>query len=208
VAGGVLTAKQAPHWPGTAPALGLRAGNVPLTIPSQAIHEIWNARRTMPHKSRSLPVAALFIGGAAGLLYFDPDKGSRQDSDCNAPSTVRRSIDDKYPMDEESEHRLQIYLMRIAVRDRVVRNLLAGRLTLLQAATQFRDMEKDLPVTWGPPIEATGPGEGERLCRSVMRWVHNWIAENLPAEAASVAARLEAELGQLRGPDGTVRLPD
>jgi hypothetical protein len=26
-AGGVLTAKQAPHRPGTAPALGLRAGN-------------------------------------------------------------------------------------------------------------------------------------------------------------------------------------
>jgi hypothetical protein len=29
-AGGVLTAKQAPHRPGTAPALGLRAGLVTL----------------------------------------------------------------------------------------------------------------------------------------------------------------------------------
>src|SRR6478672_3208834 len=34
-AGGVLTAKQAPHRPGTAPALGLRAGCVVATIIEQ-----------------------------------------------------------------------------------------------------------------------------------------------------------------------------
>jgi hypothetical protein len=35
-AGGVLTAKQAPHRPGTAPALGLRAGEAAAAILSQA----------------------------------------------------------------------------------------------------------------------------------------------------------------------------
>jgi hypothetical protein len=34
-AGGVLTAKQAPHRPGTAPALGLRAGMVAAPIIEQ-----------------------------------------------------------------------------------------------------------------------------------------------------------------------------
>ena len=34
-AGEVLTAKQAPHRPGTAPALGLRAGKVGVSIKSQ-----------------------------------------------------------------------------------------------------------------------------------------------------------------------------
>src|SRR5438309_9567658 len=34
-AGGVLTAKQAPHRPGTAPALGLRAGRVAAAIIEQ-----------------------------------------------------------------------------------------------------------------------------------------------------------------------------
>ena len=38
-AGGVLTAKQAPHRPGTAPALGLRAGRVADAIITQAILE-------------------------------------------------------------------------------------------------------------------------------------------------------------------------
>jgi len=35
LAGGVLTAKQAPHRPGTAPALGLRARMVAVAILSQ-----------------------------------------------------------------------------------------------------------------------------------------------------------------------------
>jgi hypothetical protein len=34
-AGEVLTTKQAPHRPGTAPALGLRAATVAVAIPSQ-----------------------------------------------------------------------------------------------------------------------------------------------------------------------------
>ena len=39
-AGEVLTAKQAPHRPGTAPALGLRAGMVAAAIVTQAILEM------------------------------------------------------------------------------------------------------------------------------------------------------------------------
>src|SRR6516162_6045401 len=38
-AGEVLTAKQAPHRPGTAPALGLRAGMVAVTILRQTVKE-------------------------------------------------------------------------------------------------------------------------------------------------------------------------
>src|SRR6266571_2077988 len=38
-AGEVLTAKQAPHRPGTAPALGLRAGRVAVAIVTQTILE-------------------------------------------------------------------------------------------------------------------------------------------------------------------------
>ena len=157
---------------------------------------------------RSLPVAALFIGGAAGLIYFGADKRSRRDSDGNAPSIAQLVIDERFPTDEEMEHRRQIHLQRIAVRDRAVRSLLAGRLTLLQAAAQFRDVEKEQPVTWGAPIEATGPGEGERLCRYVIAMANGWMEEYVPAAAAGMTARLEAELEQHRGADGTVRLPD
>ena len=89
-----------------------------------------------------------------------------------------------------------------------MRDLLAGRLTLPQAAARFRDAEKEHPFTWPPPSAATGPAEGERLCRVVMDQANFWVETNLPSQAAAVAARLEAELERHRDPDGTVRLPD
>src|SRR5262245_47765721 len=162
----------------------------------------------MPLNWRSLPVAALLIGGAAGLVYFGACTGSRRDSDRDSPSIVQGLLDKKSPMDEETEHRRQTYLQRYAVKDRAVQKLLAGQLTLLQAAAQYRDVEKGQPVTWGPRIAATGPAEGERLCRMVIAMAKGWMEEHVPAQAAAETARLEAELEQHRGADGTVRLPD
>jgi len=162
----------------------------------------------MPLNLHPLPVAALFIAGAAGLLYYGADTGSRRGSDRNSPSIAQCDIEEKSPTDEELEHRRQIYLQRYSVKEHAVQDLLAGRLTLLQAAAQFRDVEKSLPVTWAPRVAATGPADGERLCRMVVATAKSWMEENVPAAAAHMTARLAAELEQHRGPDGTVRLPD
>jgi hypothetical protein len=162
----------------------------------------------MPLHLRSLSVAALLIGGAAGLIYFGADTGSRRNSDSNSPSIAQCLLDKKSPIDDETEHRRQILLQRHSVKDRAVQKLLAGQLTLLQAAAQFRDVEKAQPITWGPDIAATGPAEGERLCLMVISMARGWMEEHVPAAAADMTARLEAELEQHRGPDGTVRLPD
>jgi hypothetical protein len=162
----------------------------------------------MPLHLRSLSVAALLIAGAAGLLYFGADTGSRRDSDSNSPSIAQCLLDKKSPSDEETERRRQILLQRFVVKERAVKKLLAGQLTLLEAAVQFRDVEAAQPTTWRPDIAATGPAEGERLCRMVIAMARGWMLENVPAQAAAETARLEAELEQHRGPDGTVRLPD
>jgi hypothetical protein len=81
-------------------------------------------------------------------------------------------------------------------------------MTLGQAAVRFRTIETEWPPPWGPPRTTGGPEEGERLCRDVMTRAGDWVAAHLPAAGAQVTARLEAELEQLRGPDGTVHLPD
>jgi hypothetical protein len=155
-----------------------------------------------------LSVAALLIAGAAGLIYLGADTRSRRDSDSNSPSIAQCLLGDKSPADVETERRRQIHLERHAVKDRAVRNLLAGRLTLLEAAAQFRDVEAAQPVTWVPQIAATGPADGESLCRKVIAMAKGWMLENVPAQAVAETARLEAELEQQRGPDGVVRLPD
>jgi hypothetical protein len=162
----------------------------------------------MPLNLRSLPVAALLIGGAAGLIYFGAGTGSRRNSDSNSPSIVQGLLDDKSPKDEEMDRRRQIYLQRFAVKIRAVQQLLAGRLTLLQAAAQFRDLEKEHPVPWWPRNTGTGLAEGESLCRTVIAMAKGWMEENVPAAAADMTARLEAELERHRELDGTIRLPE
>jgi hypothetical protein len=162
----------------------------------------------MPLIWRPLSVAALFIGAAAGLIHFGADAGSRRDADPGTPSVARGLLDKPYPLDEEREHRRHVYLQRFAVKDRAVQKLLAGQLTLPQAAARFRDLEQSLPVTWAPRVAATDPAYGERLCRTVIAMANRWMEEHVPAAAADVTACLEAELERHRGPDGTVRLPD
>ena len=128
--------------------------------------------------------------------------------DHNAPTNGGSDLDEGFLTDEEMDRRRQIHINRSAFMDRAVRDLLAGRLTLVEAAVQFRDVEEELPVTWRPQTAATGLSEGERLCRIVMVRAKGWVQTNLPSQAAAVAARLEAELEEHRSLDGTVRLPD
>ena len=148
----------------------------------------------MPLSLRPLAVAALVSGSAAGLIYSGADTGSRQGSHSNRPSIAQGVIDEDSPTDEELERRRQIYLQRYSVKEHAVQDLLTGRLTLLQAAAQFRDVEKSLPVSWAPRIAAIGPAEEERLCRMVIATAKSWMQENVPAAAAHMTARLAAEL--------------
>jgi hypothetical protein len=155
-----------------------------------------------------LSVPALLMAGAAGLIYFGADKAPRRALVGNTPSSVQSYPDEGSLSDAEMERRQQIYLQRIVIKDRAVRDLLAGRLTLVQAAAQFRDVEKEHPVTWWPRNTEPSPTEGERLCRMVMEKANGWVKATLPSQATAMAARLEAELEHHRGPDGTVCLPD
>jgi hypothetical protein len=98
-------------------------------------------------------------------------------------------------------------LRHINAKSEVVAELLGGRLTLLQAAARFRDLEETPPDRLAVPRLPGGAADGERHCRAVMRWVDNWLKVQAPEQAAGMAARLEEELRRHRGPDGIIRLP-
>ena len=162
----------------------------------------------MLRRSRPLAAASVLLAGAAGLFYFGADVAPRAGPGGNAPPTTQDLRDESSPTEEELERRRQIFLDREAAKHQAAMDLLAGRLTLLQAAAGFRDLEEALPVTWAPRGAAPGPAEAERLCRVVMERANRWMERTLPGRAADVAARLEAELERQRQPDGTLRLPD
>ena len=162
----------------------------------------------MLRRIRPLAAASLLLAGAAGLFYYGADLVPRAEPDGNAPSTRQDLREESSPTEEELERRRHIFLRREAVKHQVAMELLAGRLTLLQAAAGFRDLDKALPVTWAPRGAARGPAGAERLCRVVMGRANRWMERNRPGQAADVAAGLEAELERQRQPDGTIRLPD
>jgi hypothetical protein len=154
---------------------------------------------------RRWSAAVLLTAVGAGLVYIGADLLSRLGRDFGELAALQRRLDESARRDEELDGHREVYLRRIVVKEQAVGELLAGRLTLPQAAARFRDVEEALPVTWGPPCcAASGSAEGERWCREVMAWVQTQHGEDLPA----LAARLEADLRRHRGTDGTVRLPD
>ena len=159
----------------------------------------------MPAPSRRWSFVLLLGVGAAGFACYGVR--SRMGPGFSDQSEFPRALADRGPNDAELERRRQISMRRSAAKETAVRELLARRLTLGQAAICFRNAEEELPITGAPPRITDGPDEDERLCRQIMDRARGWVAEYLPEATALVVARLEAELQQLRGPDGVVRVP-
>ncbi len=156
---------------------------------------------------RVLVTTGLLATLAGGLLCLGPPALTPPGQQGGDLPAVRRRLDKERVRGEGLERQRQAVLARMAAKDRVVAELVAGRLTLSQAAARFRGLSVALPDGAHPP-GAEGRTEGERLCREVMARAAVWLADHAPDRAAAVAARLEAELRQQLGRDGTVRLPD
>jgi hypothetical protein len=152
-------------------------------------------------------VSGPLIAVAVGLTYFGVRIDSRLGMRIGEPGTPEPTLDENLRT-EELERRRQLLLRRYVAKEQAVRELLAGRLTLLQAAARFRDAEAAVPVGWGPPCTDSGPTKGKRLCWDVITWARGWLAENQPAQATEVITRLEAELQQHRAEYGVVELPE
>jgi hypothetical protein len=155
-----------------------------------------------------MSVVALLAAGLVGLAGYAVGAQSRPERDFSKSAVFHRDLDDGGPDGAEMERRGQLLQRRNAARQHAVMSLLARRLTLRETAARFRRIEKEMPVNWCPSRGSDGAGDDERLCRRVIAAAKYWVSHNLPDAAAAVADRLEAELQQLRGPDGTVCLRD
>jgi hypothetical protein len=98
---------------------------------------------------------------------------------------------------------------RIETRARVIEDVKAGRLSLLQAAARFRELGRQPPEVSLELLRLYYPAksDGECYCRYVIHGVATSVQEQgSPGE--TILERLEAELQELLRWDGTVRLPE
>jgi hypothetical protein len=106
--------------------------------------------------------------------------------------------------DDRIEREVAACERRREARRRIALDLAAGRLTLLEAAEHFRDLNEAYPGFSWIPFRRHFPGssDDERHCRQVIKFV---ALEGGPGRAATARERLEAQLqDHLRR--GTLRL--
>jgi hypothetical protein len=110
---------------------------------------------------------------------------------------------------DELDLQLLGWKQRGEARDEVVRDLQARRITLLEAAARFRQLDHTKPDFNWEAFRQCHPGrcDDERHCRHVIAWAKSALSTR-PSEAAELVARLEAELQEHLRRDGAVRLPE
>jgi hypothetical protein len=97
-------------------------------------------------------------------------------------------------------------------KERVTHDLLAGRLTLLEAAALFRSVNERLPL----PPATPGESDAESLCRQVINWATSvGVRQALGLDGdprveppETCRKRLETELRCVQALRGAVALPD
>jgi hypothetical protein len=124
-------------------------------------------------------------------LSVRPDTGG-------APLSLAR----EYDRTMELDRRYGGTATRMERKEKIAAAVLAGEMTLREAAAAFAQAEEI--GAQGDRPSVAGASEQERLCRAVIEWVVVKVRfERSPAEADAVRQRLEAQLHEyLAGPGG------
>jgi hypothetical protein len=96
---------------------------------------------------------------------------------------------------------------RMALKDEVAADAIAGRLTLFEAAARFRDLDADAPEAYRGAWRRSmaGDSDPERYCRQVIGYAAAVLQD--PTGEAAVLQDLTAQLDQALA-RGDLRLPD
>jgi hypothetical protein len=144
----------------------------------------------------ALGAAACMPLAACLWVYFAPDllqalntAGDYRAACADLESATRQGAD--------ADAQRARALARTEGKQRICRELVAGRLTLAAAARQAAALPPPTPEVAEALREAdAGATAEERMCRHLVEWACAMLADH-PEQAAAVRQRLEAELNRL-----------
>jgi hypothetical protein len=100
---------------------------------------------------------------------------------------------------EELVKRDGVLFRRIAAKEEVIRELIAGRLSLWQAARWFKQLNENPRDLTADYLEFfPGATDDEKQCRQVLDWTRLAVQRLAASRASALLARLEAELEERR----------
>ena len=111
---------------------------------------------------------------------------------------------------EALSRRAELIQQRSDAKQVIIRELLDDKLTLLQAARRFKDLN-ETPITCQDNYRLRYPGrsDGEKVCRQVLAWMDLDLAGLPPDQGKALSHRYEQELREhLESHDGVVVLPE
>ena len=109
-----------------------------------------------------------------------------------------RQMVDEQEREAILDARLKVTLGRIDYRQKVVEDLVAGQISLTNAAAKFEELNATYPGGTAAVLSFPGVSEEESRYRQVIGQV-KVMFENRPSEASVIVERLEAELRKHMG---------
>jgi hypothetical protein len=147
-------------------------------------------------------IMALAIGGSAWA-------GSRWLGELNLNYLTLSPIEPEITAEEDDQSlaaRSLATMQRIRLKAAIAEDLASGRLDLLQAACQFRELNTS-DDEFMPMLRRSHPdmSDDEANCRNVIDFTRHSLARRSGAKSA--VAQLEARFKELRGQPGGLHLP-
>ncbi len=163
----------------------------------------------MTSLSRYAACGLVAVGLLIGALSFRPEWAAALGLDVTELPRLQEQIARDTQRRAELEEENQGVLRRVDEKQAVSREVLAGRLTLVEAAARFRTVNTAYPESMSYLRNlCSGGSDEERLCRQVIGWVEGEGSGGDRAETHRVVARLEAELQELLRSEAGIRLPE
>ena len=131
----------------------------------------------------------------AAVAWTWPDLLEHCGLDLAAGARCREEQARARQRDEAVARRYAVSLQRTHAKQAIIDDLIAGRLTLVEAARRFI-LVNETPVICQDDYRAIYPGrsDGEKACRQVLSWVESPLKDISPGRAEEIRRRLTDEL--------------
>jgi hypothetical protein len=155
---------------------------------------------------RALSSVALLGMALAAMNQYRPAWAARMGMDWWSLPELQAEVRDGQERSAELGARSAAANARLTGKNAVIEAFRAGRLTLLQAAARFRDINETRHDSCASFAGATAE---ERLCRQVISWAEAAARDESLNASQQTRRRLGAELDALLERNhGIIRLPD
>lgn len=162
----------------------------------------------MNRSTRLIALTGLLIALIVGVSYARPGWPTELGVDFWSVPSLNARLQREIHWRDELDALDDTVRWRIEVKDRIIDDVLAHRLSLVRAAVAFKALNRDWPQ-YAAVLRSTYPSrnDDECICRNVIGYVESATVRQ-PSRAMAEVARLEAELRRATDGNGMVQLPE